>query len=750
MVKCKIKKSQINESSAKASRRLQIFESMADEIKKAEELYDRIANGLGIANTEINKRYKDNHSHSVNSIDVSKIDEVVCVDPLTNTKVNVPCKKVANLAEIYKNDMLHVKGLDICAKYWAKPIIWTFDVATAATDGIRLVMNPAFALNLYGMAPDGAAFKFVLVHEGYHMIYDHMRRTMMHPEASHDLELSNVAQDAEINRDILFQYQSIYPGFNREVLKATGGVDMIDKYPNQSWEYIFDDLKKTGFTTPRSQVNNSQSSSSSSSSQQNNNCQSGNCQSGNQGQNQSQNNNQQSGQRSGSGPSDLQNKSQDYIKGYKKALEDYAKGIITTDFLNEGLDMMFESANLRFPNMSEDYNKGYEDALKAIKNLEEQAKNLNSQKNSSQSGQSAGNQQNQNSNSDSGNQGGQQENSNKQSQSSASGNSQNGEQGQNGGFAGLPSEITTNIDGHGLEGNDLIPTEVLQKIAERAGQPYDNNDLKENPIKKADQLRKDHEQELRSIGKNQSSKSYGSGVSMSEVLDKITELLKPKINWRTQIKRLMQGVVDAYDIVNLEMHKNRLPFDWRGNRYSRVKETISQNLPGFPQIFYLIDNSGSMGSPSNIVFTQIFSEIIDLEKRCKVLRSNLTYFSAGKLRPQQIREWKISDSKGKIMSLIPQNSGDMSGGTDILRAIKDVYELPKKYFNAVTNPKSLLIVFTDGEDGTTLDAINKVDTRFKKRTVVCIINDKRRAESYAKMYEEGGFYKAIVIDQNEI
>ena len=83
-----------------------------------------------------------------------------------------------------------------------KNIILTFEVRTAATDGIRVFFNPAFADRLFSLDSlliskrmktnpnidpeeiNGTMFQFVLIHEIYHQIYRHMHRIRMKPETA--------------------------------------------------------------------------------------------------------------------------------------------------------------------------------------------------------------------------------------------------------------------------------------------------------------------------------------------------------------------------------------------------------------------------------------------------------------------------------------------------------------------------------------------------------------------------------------
>lgn len=69
--------------------------------------------------------------------------------------------------------------------------IYTWSVPTQATDGTRLFVNPEFTDNL-----DLEGKIFVLAHEIMHCALDHMARAKMH---GHEHRRSNIAGDYEIN-----------------------------------------------------------------------------------------------------------------------------------------------------------------------------------------------------------------------------------------------------------------------------------------------------------------------------------------------------------------------------------------------------------------------------------------------------------------------------------------------------------------------------------------------------------------------
>lgn len=252
-----------------------------------------------------------------NEVDVSRIDEVQ-MDVNGKLETIYP-RRIALLTESYLNDMLKDKDMKVFKKYFNKPIIWTFEVSTAATDGVRLFFNPAFADHLFSIDAEymkkkkalghstsgilGTAIKFVLIHEAYHQIYQHVIREQMKKETSGHPELhglANIAQDVEINRDIENQLP-IFQG----ITKTTGG--MFDsRFPSETWEVIFDAYYNGNTeppepeTPPNGQYNPNQ--------------------------NQQNQNNNQSG---GDGNQNQQEQySDDYKKGWEQAIKDIKAGKI--------------------------------------------------------------------------------------------------------------------------------------------------------------------------------------------------------------------------------------------------------------------------------------------------------------------------------------------------------------------------------------------------------------------------------------
>ena len=195
-------------------------------------------------------RVVQNQARSRNSMpntDVSRIDKVEM--NIDGKKQTIYPHRIAMLTESYLNDMLNNPDTKVFKKYFDKPIIWTFEIETAATDGIRIFFNPGFADKLFSMDGEvmqrkkqlghdtsgilGHSIQFVVIHEAYHQIYQHFIREQMKPETSGKPELhglANIAQDVEINRDIENQIPMFYG-----MTKTIGGC-FDTRFPTEAWE----------------------------------------------------------------------------------------------------------------------------------------------------------------------------------------------------------------------------------------------------------------------------------------------------------------------------------------------------------------------------------------------------------------------------------------------------------------------------------------------------------------------------------
>lgn len=163
--------------------------------------------------------------------------------------------------------------------------IYTFHVETQATDGYNLFVNPQFTAGL-----DLTGKVFVMAHEIMHCVLNHMRRG-----ANHDPKKSNIAADYEVNcwiNDI---------GLIKSSVMEKIGALYDKKYSGWGYEKIYDDNPKG----PTDSMENKD------------------------GEQQAQKNQQgqqggQGGQ--GGGQNQKQEYSDEFKKGWNKAMEDYKNG----------------------------------------------------------------------------------------------------------------------------------------------------------------------------------------------------------------------------------------------------------------------------------------------------------------------------------------------------------------------------------------------------------------------------------------
>lgn len=110
--------------------------------------------------------------------------------------------------------------------------IYTFKVATMATDGSHLFINPQFA----DKELDFTGKVFVLAHEVMHCLLNHLRRARV---AGHtDAMKSNVAADYEVNISL-----TDIGLFKDSTIKKLKGL-YEPKYKNWGYEKIYDDINR--------------------------------------------------------------------------------------------------------------------------------------------------------------------------------------------------------------------------------------------------------------------------------------------------------------------------------------------------------------------------------------------------------------------------------------------------------------------------------------------------------------------------
>ena len=307
-------------------------------------------------------------------------------------------------------------------------------------------------------------------------------------------------------------------------------------------------------------------------------------------------------------------------------------------------------------------------------------------------------------------------------------------------------------DDDGFEPDDMISKEDAQKLAEAAGQPYDADDMGEDAEQKARNFVKNNRDALNKIGKK--SHGAGSGKCMSDVLDHIDSLFKSTVNWKNQLQAFLNGLAKTGR--DYEFQRRRIGTDnpvLRPSRYIKYNEITFDEKTAVAQVFYLIDNSGSMYGQSRdggeTVFMQIFSDILHMQKRAKIQKSALTYFSYGEIDKRKIRMWDHKTPESRIKTLIGRNKDD-SGGTDICGSINQIYNMGKPYYSK-NDPKTLMIVMTDGEDN--LSIVKDLPSVIRQNIIFLILNSENKyLQSAQDQLVEAGIKRSrvLLVDTNDI
>lgn len=291
------------------------------------------------------------------------------------TERTINLKKFLDRYTSIAEDYMHNGKYSVIGKFYDK-IIWTFTIPTAATDGVRLFFNPIFVKEVTdkgGEAAKAAAmelqkkgidwrnknneakfdvhfevakyFIFIIMHECYHMIYRHVEQSKRKKETATGGKyihwLANTSMDIEINRDIEKQW----PEFEGCTVATEGWFK--PEYGNKVWTVIFDERfaakeqPKEGeqFIPPSQEDDDDQ---------------------------------QQQGQGGGMDmPEEQMEAAQDYVDGWKKAIEDYKNGLIDLDNFKPlavdkskfGHKMYGESMTFSYRNnMLVEYDRGTDDA----------------------------------------------------------------------------------------------------------------------------------------------------------------------------------------------------------------------------------------------------------------------------------------------------------------------------------------------------------------------------------------------------
>lgn len=720
------------------------------ELEKRENAYD----------TKYNNTLKNNNFKPIN---LSKVENLEVTLPDGSKDVINP-RSIAFFVRGIIKDLRKNSDFDAIISFLDKDIIWTLDIETACTDGIRIAMNPIFAdmllskgvqmgkdamSNNPNIKPDayvGRCIAFTLMHEIYHILYRHVRRAMLKKETASDpyQDLCNIAMDVEINRDIEYQFPEYFLNIHNYM-----GVLWDENFMHgEMWEQIYD-AYYTGQSTPPQMKSNDVNPGNSKNPQPK--------QQNNKQQNNNKNNDNQPNK------DDLNKKSESYLRGFKDALEKLKKGELSVSLkMNESADNIVIPQNVADPN---DYEQGFRDAIEAYKKLKQAAKEAQQQQ--AQGGQnnngdnSNNNGQNQNSN---GNNGG---SSNGGQNNSSNGNDSESNNGASSDSSSDDSDDINSIDGSTLEVSpnatcgesfnfgDLLSKEEMAALAAAAGQPYDSEDLSADPVKKAEEFIKNNAEKLAGVGKKAGS---GNGNTMAEVLKKCNELFRPKVNWQRQLEKFFNRVAEKdYKYVYSRKRLGSRSPDMEAGRYTKPNLKISYKDGGIAQVFHLMDNSGSMygqtrGDGENI-FRQIFGEILGMEKKAHIQRSAAAYFCSG-LKDKEIASWTEKSTKHEIFKKLEYTrSLNKMGGTEIAPALRSIYKIGTPYFSN-TDPVTLMLIYTDGELGSSdYNYFGELRRTIKSHIIFLIINesDSSMARTEEKLKEAGITQSCIIkINANEI
>lgn len=259
---------------------------------------------------------------------------------------------------------------------------------------------------------------------------------------------------------------------------------------------------------------------------------------------------------------------------------------------------------------------------------------------------------------------------------------------------------------------DLISKSEGQKISEEEGEPFTEEEENTSPEEHARQVIKHNESKLKEIGK-------GTMCPMERKLAKINEILSPSIvNWKGILSRLFKNAGIKEQPI-MKMKKSRFGIE-RLDRYELVnpKKDVERKRNS-ADVFYLVDASGSIGRRE---LYRAFSEVIALESRSdmNIKKSAFTYFALD-IDENRIRVWYKEDSKKKKMELIQYvDDQDVGGGTDIAGSVVHVTKLKKQFYSS-NNPKTLIIVFTDGVDYN-FDKLKVLPERIIRNLIFIIMN----------------------------
>ena len=740
MVKIKIKtnKKRVYEAAPSLSHHtVKLDVKMKSPEERQRELNDLWGRLIKQKNIDIRKLYSETMNNSGYSIPLAKMNvpiKVKVTDAITgNThEEEIIPAEIAAFCDMAKATAMTDKQLGVILQRFPKPVIWSFNVDTAASDGVRIAFNPIFAQQLIyqgkqilsdeiasGKRLNGTdrithmagLFLFVLVHEAYHQIYRHREQAERKPETQggKNHTLANIAMDAEINRDIEKQIPVWFAGATAK----TGGI-FDTRFRMEPWQDIFDayfykklEQPKQINSNPINQNNSSQpqgdseDNSSSSSSSNQNQSQSG------QGKQSNQQNG--SGMRQDSGAYD----NTDLSKADPDAMADYDDDLEIPDISGK----------------SKEYQDAYEDELrkeldkalgKKPQNSDKSDENNDSGKDGDNGDESDDNSQMSNSNSNSAEERAAREQARKDIQKA---------------IEDLKDKIETEmseisddetqqkqLEGKVFEtetastfgGADMLSQEEMAELAAEAGSPYTSQELTVNVDELNKQFNEKHDAELKAISPDLQKK-------LTDIEDKLKAML-PLANWKMKLKKHFRDAMEGS--VKHVRSKRAMSQKWRDDRYNPYKEREYKEQNG-ANVFYLIDGSGSMYVNGNGVFLQIFKDIITIEKSCNVDMSCRAYFADYAITPKDCAIWDHKTSKNKVLDILTTMGPE--GGTDVPDNVMAVTKLKPPYYFNKDNKHTLIMVFTDGltNTGSGWSTLARIPYKIRKDVVFVILNTKQ-------------------------
>lgn len=814
MVKVKLKtnKTRVYEAYSKNT----VQNTMGVKMKSAEENQRELAGLWGRLmkqkSLDLRKLYKGATMKDMGySIPVSKMRvpvKVKITDAITGeqTEEEIIPAEIASFCEMAKTQAASTRELGPILGRFNKPILWSFNIDTAASDGVRIAFNPVFAEQLLykgkgqvkELMSQGKRMSqsdrvitmarlvlYVICHEAYHQIYRHReqaeRKTETQGGKNH--QLANIAMDAEINRDLEKQIPKYFAGATEE---CDGIFD--DRFRMEPWQIIFDAYFYNKVSTPQqpinqNPVNNSQQQSgqqgqsgdsqSSQSQQQGQSGQQGDnsqsqSQGGSQGQ-QSDSSQQQSGNQGSQNQSGNQNNQSDGQQGQGGgSYDDTDLSAADPDTMSDyGMDDMPDNSD-----KSSEYQDAYNDEIqkeldKAMgkgsgTDSDAQGDDDSQSENGSQSGNNDSENSDEygNSGNDDGDNQGQSGNDSGDSQDEQSGQSGemsqssqgsmgNSKTGRNSGqmsptekaareqarkdvkkaidkmksqidkdMNSVPDEdkLQEQLEGKEFDtttsstfgGADMLSQEQMAEIAKESGDPYTAEELTCDPVEISRRYNEENKERLNQVSPDLANK-------LNDIADKLKNM-ESLANWKQKMKKHFTAAMEAG--TQMKRSKRTMSQSWRDDRYNPYKKVpFAENNAA--NIFYLIDNSGSMYSNGNGIFYQIFKEIVTLEKQCKVLNSARAYFTTGAIHPEDVEMWNIKTPISKRLELLGERGG--SGGTDIPGNTISVTKLKKPYYYDNGEKHTTIMVFTDGEDSG-WEQLKQIPSKIRKDIVFVVFN----------------------------